>query len=77
MNKQSKEIYEVLGRINSCVEFFKGTQDEVTLPLQAINGDDWGYGIHCAKGVWVTECDPSIAEEVIQQFEKEITGEAK
>lgn len=65
-----KAVHEVLGRIKSTVEFFKGTPDEISLPLQAISGDDWGYGIHCAKGVWVTECDPSIAPKVIEEFEK-------
>lgn len=46
-----KVIHGVISRINSLIEGFKGSSDEITLPLQAINGDDWGYGIHCAKGI--------------------------
>lgn len=67
----SKAIHGVLSRINYLIESFKGSSDEINLPLQAIDGDDWGYGIHCAKGIWVTECDPSIANEVLKEFEQQ------
>ena len=72
-----KAVYKVIGRINSVIETFKGTTDEVTLPLQAIKGKDWGYGIHCARGVWVTECDASIADEVIREFEQQSKEQTK
>lgn len=73
----SKAIHGVLSRINSIIEVFKGSSDEITLPLQAINGADWGYGIHCAKGIWVTECDPSIANEVLKEFEQQVKEQTK
>lgn len=63
-------IEEVLDRINKMVKGFEGTPDTITLPLQATVGADWGFGIHCAKGVWVTECDPEIAEQVLEEFSK-------
>ena len=65
-------IEEVLHKINNMIKNFEGTPDAITLPLQAIVGEDWGFGIHCAKGVWVTECDPKIADEVLQEFSKQI-----
>lgn len=73
----SKVIHGVISRINSMIEGFKGSSDEITLPLQAIDGGDWGYGIFCAKGIWVTECDPSIANEVLKEFEQQLKEQTK
>lgn len=65
-----KSVDEVLARIDSTVRSFEGTPDAVTFPLQAIVGTDWGFGIHCAKGVWVAECDPKIAQQVLEECSK-------
>lgn len=68
--KNSKAVDEVLYRIDHVIEGFCDNPDEVTFPLRYISTDDWGWGIHCARGLWVAECDADIAQEVLIEFEK-------
>ena len=66
----NKTIEEVLYRIDFTVDSFQDSVDAVTFPLSYTKSNEWGWGIRCAKGLWVAECDPNIAEEVLVEFDK-------
>lgn len=66
----SKKVEEVLFRIDSTIKAFEKDEDPVTFPLQYTSSLEWGFGIHCAKGYWVAECEEEISQEVLSEFEK-------
>ena len=62
MSHLDKSKLEVIKRIAIQHSYFETSEDEaLQYPLVAEDKPyDFGYGIYCAKGMWVTSCDPSV-----------------
>lgn len=67
MKYLDKSKLEVIKRVAFQHSYFETSEDEaLQYPLVAENRPyDFGYGIYCSKGMWVTSCEPSVANEVL------------